>query len=229
MCCTNLPESFSLESILAEWCVCHQEGSWVRVIRQRQPRNQPNYHKTRDCEPRGRAVLLCSLTLLLSAPPPLPIKPLALSACVSPRTIHFRVLDKSPLSGPGRGPPSCNNSLYSACDSSESSIDYSNCSQIIIFYTLSNLVVLLTITKMINTFQRMKCTSSQMLQAKLNYFLLLVHAHDFYTLEALPWCSLCHQCASGQFYISAYLLGVHTEVIREGDRDEKRKPTIPVL
>ena len=156
------------------------------MIRQRQPRNQPNYHKTRDCEPRGRAVLLCSLTLLLSAPPPLPIKPLALSACVSPRTIHFRVLDKSPLSGPGRGPPSCNNSLYSACDSSESSIDYSNCSQIIIFYTLSNLVVLLTITKMINTFQRMKCTSSQMLQAKLNYFLLLVHAHDFYTLEALP-------------------------------------------
>ena len=28
-------------------------------------------------------------------------KPFALSACVSPQTIHFRVLDKSPLSGPG--------------------------------------------------------------------------------------------------------------------------------
>ena len=27
---------------------------------------------------------------------------------MSPRTIHFRVLDKSPVSGPGRGPPSCN-------------------------------------------------------------------------------------------------------------------------
>ena len=27
---------------------------------------------------------------------------------VSPRTIHFWVLDKSPLSGAGRGPPSCN-------------------------------------------------------------------------------------------------------------------------
>ena len=26
---------------------------------------------------------------------------------VSPRTIHFRVLDKSPVSSPGRGPPSC--------------------------------------------------------------------------------------------------------------------------
>ena len=37
-----------------------------------------------------------------------PIKSLALSAHASPRTIHFRVLDKSPVSGPGRGPPSCN-------------------------------------------------------------------------------------------------------------------------
>ena len=41
---------------------------------------------------------------------PFPVKSLALSALVSPRIIHFRVLDKSPVSGPGRGPPSCNNS-----------------------------------------------------------------------------------------------------------------------
>ena len=40
---------------------------------------------------------------------PFPIKSLALSAHVSPRTIHFRVLDKSPVSGPGKGPSSCNN------------------------------------------------------------------------------------------------------------------------
>ena len=33
-----------------------------------------------------------------------PTKSFALSACVSPWTIHFPVLDKSPLSGPGRGP-----------------------------------------------------------------------------------------------------------------------------
>ena len=39
---------------------------------------------------------------------PFPIKPLALSAHVSPQTIHFRVLDKSPVLGPGWGPPSCN-------------------------------------------------------------------------------------------------------------------------
>ena len=37
-----------------------------------------------------------------------PIKSLALSAHVSPWTIHFQVLDKSPVSGPGRGPPFCN-------------------------------------------------------------------------------------------------------------------------
>ena len=36
-------------------------------------------------------------------------KSLALSAHVSPRTIHFQVLNKSPVSDPGRGPPSCNN------------------------------------------------------------------------------------------------------------------------
>ena len=39
---------------------------------------------------------------------PFPIKSLVLSAYVSSRTIHFWVLDKSPVLGPGRGPPSCN-------------------------------------------------------------------------------------------------------------------------
>ena len=39
---------------------------------------------------------------------PFPIKSLALSAHVSPQTIHVWVLDKSPVSGPGRGSPSCN-------------------------------------------------------------------------------------------------------------------------
>ena len=40
---------------------------------------------------------------------PFPLKSLAFSAHVSPQTIHFRVLDKSPVWGPGRGSPSCNN------------------------------------------------------------------------------------------------------------------------
>ena len=39
---------------------------------------------------------------------PFPIKSLALSAHMSPWTSHFWVLDKSPVSGPGRGPPSGN-------------------------------------------------------------------------------------------------------------------------
>ena len=43
---------------------------------------------------------------------PFPIISLALSAHVSPQTIHFRVLDKRTVSGPGRGPPSCNTSKY---------------------------------------------------------------------------------------------------------------------
>ena len=47
-----------------------------------------------------------------SALHPFPVKSLALSVGVSPTTIHFQVLDKSPVSGPGRGPPSCNNSTY---------------------------------------------------------------------------------------------------------------------
>ena len=36
--------------------------------------NNPIIIKTGDCEPRGRAVLLCSLTLLLSTQVPLPNK-----------------------------------------------------------------------------------------------------------------------------------------------------------
>ena len=48
--------------------------------------------------------------LTYRSPPgcPFPVKSLASSA---PRTIHFRVLDKSPVSGPGKGPPSCNRTV----------------------------------------------------------------------------------------------------------------------
>ena len=107
VCPTNFPESSLLESILAEQCMCHQEVPSVRMIDQRQPRNSSHYCKGRDCKSRGRAVLLGSLTC---SPPrcPFPVKPLALRACVSPRTVHSRVLDKSSFSDPGQGSPSCN-------------------------------------------------------------------------------------------------------------------------
>ena len=57
------------------------------------------------------AELFSWVPLPYCSPPgcPFPIKSLALLAHLSPRTIHFRVLDMSPDSGPGRGPPSCNN------------------------------------------------------------------------------------------------------------------------
>ena len=56
------------------------------------------------------AELFSWVPLPYCSPPgcPFPIKSLALSAHVSPQTSHFRVTDKSPVSGPGRGPPSCN-------------------------------------------------------------------------------------------------------------------------
>ena len=51
------------------------------------------------------AELFSWVLLPYCSPPrcPFPIKSLALSARVSPQTIHFWVLDKSPVLGPGRG------------------------------------------------------------------------------------------------------------------------------
>ena len=70
---------------------------------------------------------LCQLAELFSwvplpycSPPgcPFPVKSLALSALVSPQTSHFRVLDKSPVLGSGRGPllPQMYISLLYECD-----------------------------------------------------------------------------------------------------------------
>ena len=68
----------------------------------------PRHHKSQDWEPHDRAVTEQSSWVSLPSCPlprrPFPIKSLAFSAQVSPGTIHFLVLDKSPLWGPGRGP-----------------------------------------------------------------------------------------------------------------------------
>ena len=68
-------------------------------------RNQPHYYKTQD----GNHVAEQSSWVLLSFcfPPEclFAIKSFALSAPVFPWTIHLQVLDKGPLSCPGRGPP----------------------------------------------------------------------------------------------------------------------------
>ena len=101
------PESLSLASILAERCVHHQERLWIRMIGQ-SPETNPITIKPNTAS--HMAELFSWVLLPYCSPPgcPFPIKSLALSAHVSPQTIHFRVLDKSPVSGPGRGPPSSN-------------------------------------------------------------------------------------------------------------------------
>ena len=52
---------------------------------------------------------------------PFPIKSLALSGCVAPQRINFWVLDKNPLSGPGRGSPSCDKVISHCFDMNFSS------------------------------------------------------------------------------------------------------------
>ena len=103
----HFPESLSLASILAERCVHHQERLWIRMIGQ-SPETNPITIKPETAS--HMAEQFSWVPLPYCSPPgcPFPIKSLALSAHVSPQTIHFRVLDKSPVSGPGRGPPSCN-------------------------------------------------------------------------------------------------------------------------
>ena len=57
--------------------------------------NSPHHHKTQDFELSGRATL-GSLTLMLSAWAPFPSVFCFVSSCMSPRTVHFPVLNKSP-------------------------------------------------------------------------------------------------------------------------------------
>ena len=102
----HLPES-SLASILAEQTVHHQEGGWVRMTKDNLETNTITI-KSKTAS--HVAELFSWVPLHYRSPSgcPFPINSLALSADVSPRTIHFWVLDKSPVSGPGRGPPSWN-------------------------------------------------------------------------------------------------------------------------
>ena len=101
----HLSESFSLASILVEQGVNHQEGCWVRMIGKDNPETNPSTIKPKSVSHMAEQsswVLLPYCSLLSH---PFPIKSLALLAHVSPWTIHFRVLDKSPVLGPGRGSP----------------------------------------------------------------------------------------------------------------------------
>ena len=120
----HLPESFSLASILAEQGVHRQEGLWVRWLAKDNPETNSITLKLDTAKHIAvgttRAVLLGSLTCCSLSGCPFPIKSLALSAHVYLQTIHFQVLDKSPVSGPERGPTSCNNLSLKDCLSDHS-------------------------------------------------------------------------------------------------------------
>ena len=101
----HLQES-SLTCILDKQCLHHQEGLWVRIIGHTQPRNFSQYHKTWDCEPCCREVLLGSLTLLLSARVLFPNKiSCFVSMCVSSDN-SFLSVRQEPHLGPVKDPPS---------------------------------------------------------------------------------------------------------------------------
>ena len=99
------PPRILLAGIHLGWVVACATRPWVRMIGQRQPRNWSHHHKTQDCEPCGRAVLLGSLTLLISTQAPLPNKVSCFfSTCVSSDDSFLRVRQEPSL-GSWKGSP----------------------------------------------------------------------------------------------------------------------------
>ena len=76
-----------------------------KMIGQQQPRSSPHYHKTWDCGPCGRAVLLVSLTLLPSTQAHIYYKIFCfVSKCVS-LDISFQNVRQEPTLRLWKGPP----------------------------------------------------------------------------------------------------------------------------
>ena len=105
------PDSLKIESILAERGMWHQEGPWVRPNMAKQDDWPETTWKLTRFTIKAEAARhvaehpSCIPLHCCSQPGgPYPIKVFAFSAHVYPQTIHFQVLDKSPLSVPGRGP-----------------------------------------------------------------------------------------------------------------------------
>ena len=107
----HLPESFSLASILAEKACTTRKDSDSEWSAKDNPETNPITTKPETAS--HVTELFSWVPLPYCSPPrcPFPIKSLALSAHVSIQTIHFWVLDTSPVSGPGRCPPSCNTAM----------------------------------------------------------------------------------------------------------------------
>ena len=105
----RLPPRILLSGIhLAEQGVHHRKDSESEWLAKDNPETNPISIKPKTAS--HVTELFSWVPLPYCSPPgcPFPIKSLALSAHVSPQTIHFRELDKSQVSGPGRSPPSCN-------------------------------------------------------------------------------------------------------------------------
>ena len=110
---TQLPGSLALKCVLAERFMGHQGGPWADQVRAEarclvrdNPENNPIPIKPETSSHVAEqfwARLPCRSLLER----PFPMQSFALSARVSPQTVHFRGLDKIPGSGPGRGPRSC--------------------------------------------------------------------------------------------------------------------------
>ena len=111
ICPVNFPETLTLETILAERCKHHQGGPSVRsnISQERWliSNNPEAKHIIIKPETAHHVAEQSFWFLLPSCPPPkspFTIKYFALSVHVSPWTFHFQMLDRSLLSGSGRGP-----------------------------------------------------------------------------------------------------------------------------
>ena len=107
----NLPENFMLQLTLAEKYTSYQEGLSQTKYGHKQDDwpgitgSSPITHKTQDCEPHGRAVLLGPLTCLLSTQAPLPSKGFCfVSKCVSLGN-SFPTVRQEPTLGPWKECP----------------------------------------------------------------------------------------------------------------------------
>ena len=89
-----------------------RKDSWVRWLAKDNPETNPITIKPETASHVTQLFSWVPLPYCSPSECPFPINSLALSAHMSPRTIHFWVLDKNPVSGPGRGPPSCNSRTH---------------------------------------------------------------------------------------------------------------------
>ena len=103
-CPAHLPETLTLESILAERCERHQGGPWVRSnmrharwLSRDNPETNPITIKPETAGHVAEQFFWVPLPCCSLPGCPFPIKSFAMSVHVSPWTIHLRVLDKSPL------------------------------------------------------------------------------------------------------------------------------------